>query len=540
MNKNVLGEIGDLKSPRGIFAIFIFSVLWVGGDFLASETFSGIGCAWYPNGGLGFGFTVYFGWQFALVIWLLRIVMAIFLWKIPYGGVELLAYTLVPAVATAILALPLRKAIQFKGRLDSARVAMVFTQLSFVGCIAVAVITQSFNWATGLVADDELLQAMVNWFSGDLIGFTTMAPVAVMWICPLLFGRVTKDSLQRIHLVQVITLLGLYILVVSALFWVFPDRHFNFWHLIIFIYLYSGWNFGLQVTTITVLVVNFSLLFLELLYPSTAAPLEQQVFLTMISGGGLFLALLCDENRRRYEQSANYVNSLDQVAEAQHQFFSTLCHEIRTPLNAISGFSELMADKDQNREELLGKIKQSSKDLLRLVERLVSLGHGEKVATVLEPTHLDLRQWLSERAREWDSRAQEIGLKFCINFSSNTDRFTIIAHPTSAKLAIEELMDNALKFTKQGKIDVAVTRGEGPYGRTVRVSIRDTGIGLGDGEFNVRTFMHQPGFKRAFGGLGVGLSLARSLLEADNGSLSIESPSTDQGTLVIAEFLAAI
>ena len=115
-NHKPIAQFQDLQSVRGILALLVLILLWVGGDLLALQTRSGVGCAWYPNGGLAIGFAAYFGWPMMFIFWLIRLTMAITIWKIPLDSLSLISYTLVPSVGTALLSIPLRRAIEFNRR----------------------------------------------------------------------------------------------------------------------------------------------------------------------------------------------------------------------------------------------------------------------------------------------------------------------------------------------------------------------------------------------------------------------------------------
>jgi signal transduction histidine kinase len=222
-----------------------------------------------------------------------------------------------------------------------------------------------------------------------------------------------------------------------------------------------------------------------------------------------------------------------EIVEARRvkdEFLSNVSHELRTPLTAVMGYVSLMRDGlagpvTEGQRDTLGQVKESSEQLLALVNDLLdltALKRGTVESTISDVDPRDpLRDALAAAKGKRDTVALEIDEPHIVPLMK-TDRRTI------AK-ALKALIENAFKFTREGKVKVSVH----VTAEHVVYSIEDTGVGIPE-EARGAVFdefrQADGGFTRQFGGSGLGLSLARRLARLVHGDVTLSSTSNAGST----------
>jgi two-component system sensor histidine kinase VicK len=214
-----------------------------------------------------------------------------------------------------------------------------------------------------------------------------------------------------------------------------------------------------------------------------------------------------------------------QVEQMKTEFLSNISHELRTPLTPIKGYADLLRRKVVPRDKLvsfLNVIVASTERMERIVDMLVDFSAMQAGRLLVRPTSFNLDQATSELVHKWQEAAP----------NHRFDRTGFEQLPAVAgdlrllKRAIDELIDNAVKFSPDGgPVDV---HGEIDPNQPdmVRVSVTDQGIGISNEEMNriFQDFVQLDASEtRAFGGLGLGLAYVRQIIEAHNGELAVES-----------------
>jgi signal transduction histidine kinase len=238
----------------------------------------------------------------------------------------------------------------------------------------------------------------------------------------------------------------------------------------------------------------------------------------------------------RYAQMhATTESALDARQTAQRvktQFLASMSHDLRSPLNSIIGFSELLlrgveGELSPTQRETIGIVKQSGEDLLRLINDILDSAR-------IEAGRMDVeRRWTPSVSLVTDTlrRARELVGPKPIELLSELQPGLppVFVDADRIAQALFNLLSNAVKFMERGTIRVraAVSEGPpGPPGRYLRVEVADTGAGIAeeDRDSIFRTF-HQvdSGSSRRVGGMGLGLSLAKSLVELQGGRIWLES-----------------
>ena len=214
-----------------------------------------------------------------------------------------------------------------------------------------------------------------------------------------------------------------------------------------------------------------------------------------------------------------------QAAErAKADFFASVSHDIRTPLNSIIGFSELLkneADPDVRRD-YLDSIAFSGNTLLELINDVLDLARLDagKLSLVREP--FDLRRQVRLILRTFESAAREK----CLSLKSEIGELPVLMlDEQRARQVLFNLVGNAVKYTDAGGVSVSASfeRTSAREG-TLRVSVRDTGIGIAAEDIAklMRPYVRLQ-VVNARGGTGLGLAICKRIVESMGGSISISS-----------------
>jgi signal transduction histidine kinase/DNA-binding response OmpR family regulator/HPt (histidine-containing phosphotransfer) domain-containing protein len=210
------------------------------------------------------------------------------------------------------------------------------------------------------------------------------------------------------------------------------------------------------------------------------------------------------------------------------EFLANMSHEIRTPMNAIIGMSRLalMADPTPKQRNYLGKILGAGEHLLGIINDILDFSKIEAGRMTLDAVPFDLDDMLehlsSIAAIKTDARRVE--LVFCVPRGVPG---RLVGDPLRLGQVLINLTNNAVKFTEEGEIAVAVDVVEREAGRIVlRFSVSDTGIGM-DADQLARLFQSftqaDNSITRKYGGTGLGLSISKQLVELMGGAITVTS-----------------
>ncbi len=226
------------------------------------------------------------------------------------------------------------------------------------------------------------------------------------------------------------------------------------------------------------------------------------------------------------------------AAAAKSDFLSNMSHEIRTPLNGVLAVSEILqrTQLDERQGEMVRLITTSGRTLLRVMDDLVEFSRleGDEIQFDVRPFELeDALRTTCEAAR---TRAEAKGVRFDTFISASCDG-VFRGDPVRIGQVLGNLLNNAVKFTEEGHISVFATVEELSEGRTqLRLTVTDTGIGFAP-EIAERIFERfeqaDISTSRKFGGLGLGLSIVKRLVELMKGRVSAQSREGEGSTFEV-------
>jgi len=228
-----------------------------------------------------------------------------------------------------------------------------------------------------------------------------------------------------------------------------------------------------------------------------------------------------------------------EVERMKSEFLSNISHELRTPLTPIKGYAEILHRKDMPAD----KTRQFSKGILesthrleRIVELLVDFAALEAGRLSPRAASVDLADMVQRLAEEWEDRTPRH--EIVIDVGARLPK--VIGDERLLRRSLEEIIDNAVKFSPQGgKITLKVkgaVRGNGHERRkgtrAVEITVSDEGIGIPAEDVSkiFSDFQQLDGSEtRTYGGLGLGLAFVRRIIEAHDGSIRVDSE-PEQGT----------
>ena len=230
------------------------------------------------------------------------------------------------------------------------------------------------------------------------------------------------------------------------------------------------------------------------------------------------------------EQTKELAHARDHALEASRvksDFLASMSHEIRTPLNAIIGMAELLGETPLTNEQkkYTNIFKKAGDTLLSLVNDILDLSKIEAGQLVLEEIEFNLSETLDESIEIYALKAAEKNIELLCDIDPEIN-CRRIGDPARLRQIILNLISNALKFTDSGEIVVSVNNEPDSYDEYLRMSVRDTGIGIPSAKaesiFNSFTQVDSS-TTRKYGGTGLGLTICRSLVEMMNGRIWVES-----------------
>ena len=237
---------------------------------------------------------------------------------------------------------------------------------------------------------------------------------------------------------------------------------------------------------------------------------------------------------KAHEELGELAAELKRAAQVKSEFLANMSHELRTPLNSINGFSEVLYDEtfgplNEKQKQYVNNVLTSGKHLLLLINQILDMAKLEAEKMKLSLTKLPMKNLLFEFSSLVADMVSKKFLQFSLEIAE--DLPDIEADELKVKEILYNLLSNAVKFTPEGgKIGMRAKK----IDSGIEIAVWDSGIGIApenmekifEGFFRVDT-----PYSRVTEGTGLGLPLARKLVELHGGELSVESKGLNKGTL---------
>ncbi|GEM_PF-5786789 len=314
--------------------------------------------------------------------------------------------------------------------------------------------------------------------------------------------------------------------------------------------IYKEQMFNARVATVEVLV-SFSLV-LALTQIIVSSSLWTTVFssASLIFFGIFGVVLLRTINREIHAREDLSISNkrfkklnkrLEEMDEKKNEFLHIATHQLRGPITAINGYASLIVDGDYGAISAkavkpVEKILSASKVMSETINDYMNIARIEEDNVVQNKTNFDLCKLVDERAGVLMVNAKEKSIDFKVKNIVPDNVCTVNADKNNITQVLNALIENAIKYTMKGNVTVEskLTNDN----KKVSVSIKDTGIGVAKNEvaglFDKFTRADNAKETDAFG-TGMGLFIAKNLIEANSGSVKVESEGLNKGTTFTIE-----
>jgi signal transduction histidine kinase len=278
------------------------------------------------------------------------------------------------------------------------------------------------------------------------------------------------------------------------------------------------------------------------LTPTTVLEIHKEAFNKLLRhSASVSLAMVQEVSRRLRENDAMAIEDLrlkagelasayQQLAEqeyARREFLTTIAHELRTPLTAASGFIQMIQMGMLQGQDLNGDTQRAALDSVsRNIQQIVSLVNDilflQEMDLIMPRFQmLDIGEVMETIVDRYRAKAEELNVRINLKIASDTPHAP--GDAKSLERAFAAALDNAIKFSPDGgKVDIRISKDK----NQVRIEVRDYGIGIPEDVLPriFDRFFHIDQIEgRVFRGMGLGLSIARQVIEQHNGKITVES-----------------
>ncbi|MFQ3578599.1 MAG: ATP-binding protein [Bacteroidales bacterium] len=217
----------------------------------------------------------------------------------------------------------------------------------------------------------------------------------------------------------------------------------------------------------------------------------------------------------------NDITELKKVEELKKDFLINASHELKTPLTAIKGFIETLEEEEEiKNKEYIEIIKRHTERLINIVNDLIILSGTEQRNVTMDLAETNLVEKVNSVLKLFETRIKEKGLIIKTKFSDTT--IDALVDEFKIEQMLINLIDNAVKYTEQGEIEVVITK----ENNEIKIVIRDTGIGIPNeslGRIFERFYVVDKSRSKKHGGTGLGLSIVKHIVLLHKGKIEVES-----------------
>jgi signal transduction histidine kinase len=385
--------------------------------------------------------------------------------------------------------------------------------------------------AGGLITTAQIGEAWRSWWIGDMVGALLVAPVILVW---------SERPRVRFHPPRAETV-GLTVALVVVTWVTFFGDHtrfplltrFHATNALLATFIWAALRFGQRGSVTAAFVVSSAAIAGTVLglgqftAPDVAVRLlSLQTFTASAVSIFLLLGATVSERRGAYDEASRAQREAADANLVKSEFLAIMSHELRTPLNAIAGYAELLetgvygplSDKQQG---VVGRIHRNERELLSQLDEVFGFVRAEKGEVHVQSQNIQVVDAFD--AVEPFVRPEAERKRLTFRRALSRPRLAVLADPKGLQQILTSLLSNASKFTADGG---EITLGAEPDGKTVRIWVRDTGVGISQDQIQ-RVFepfvQAERASTRRSSGVGLGLTIARDLARRMSGELTIAS-----------------
>ena len=241
-----------------------------------------------------------------------------------------------------------------------------------------------------------------------------------------------------------------------------------------------------------------------------------------------FISIMEDITARKEMEFATKraMETAEESSRLKSSILANVSHELRTPMTAILGISQILLEEVQDEyvNDLIKKIKKSSDRLMTTLNSILNLSEIESNSSLLYLNEYKIGRQIKFLLSNYENYAKERNLYF--NYIINDKDISALVDERFMDQVIINLVDNAVKYTEKGGIDIIIDSKNIQGKPFIELKVKDSGIGISDE--NKRIIFDEfrqgsEGIDRQYEGTGLGLTLAKKMIELMNGTISVES-----------------
>lgn len=239
---------------------------------------------------------------------------------------------------------------------------------------------------------------------------------------------------------------------------------------------------------------------------------------------------------RNIAERINFINELQKSKEKAEEsdrlkteFIQNMSHEIRTPMNGILGFSELLDNPDlanEKRKLFIDIIKNSTHQLLHIIDDIMEISVLETKQIKAEENQVCLNDFLNELHTVFNIKASHKNISLVLKNGLSNQESTIITDKNKLNKVLSNLLENALKFTYEGFVELGYKLNKDREPAEVEIYVKDSGIGIKPEKQKMifeRFSQAEKELSKKVGGLGLGLSIAKENAQLLGGNITVVS-----------------
>ena len=236
-----------------------------------------------------------------------------------------------------------------------------------------------------------------------------------------------------------------------------------------------------------------------------------------------------EEINVQLEEAKNKAEKSDRLKSS---FLANMSHEIRTPMNAIIGFSALLKENhttEKEKNEYIDVIISKGNLLLELINDIIDISKVEADALEINKSACDVNKIMDEIFLSFQRTKEKIkksDIELRVVKPASDGDLMIFTDPQRLKQILTNLVDNAIKFTLKGYVEISYYAVGNEPDRKMKFSIKDTGIGIPEDKLSIvynRFRQVDDSVAKEYGGTGLGLTISKKLVELMGGEIGIES-----------------